>query len=210
VQYGQEEIARKSQGNAEIKFLLEAVPDQLGRLISPSECSTLIYLYEDAGLPADVIIMIIGYCVSSGKNKMNYIQKMALNWAEEGIDTHEKAENKICELEAKQGFEGKVLSIMGIYDGAPAPTVQQFITRWNEWKMPLELVKLAYDIGVSRTGKLSFPYINKILNTWHEKGFKTVEQARGENKNGKGAVSKSPSYDIDEYVRLSLKKLNKE
>ncbi len=210
VQYGQEEIARKSQGNSEIKFLLEAVPEQLGKLISPSECSTLIYLYEDVGLPADVIIMLIGYCVSIGKSKMQYIQKVALGWAEEGIDTHEKAESKICELEANQNFEGKVLAILGIYDGAPAPTVQQFIARWCEWKTPLELVKLAYDIGVTRTGKLSLPYINKILSEWHKKGYTTVEQAHGENKQSKGSGNKTPSYDIDEYVRLSINRLNKE
>lgn len=210
VQYGQEEIARKSQGNPEIKFLLEAVPDQLGRLISPSECSILIYLYEGAGLPADVIIMLIGYCVSSGKGNMRYIEKMAVSWAEDGIDSHEKAENKICELEARRGFDGKVRSIMGISDRAPSAAEKQYMASWDEWKMPPELVKLAYDIGVSRTGKISFPYINKILNTWHEKGFKTVEQAQSENKNSKVAGNKSPSYDIDEYVRLSLKRLNKE
>jgi DnaD/phage-associated family protein len=212
VQYGQEEIARKSQINPEVKFLLEAAAQQLGRLISPNECSTLIYIYEGAGLPADVIIMLIGYCVSSGKGNMRYIEKMAVGWAEEGIDTHERAEHKICELEAKQSFEGQVRTLMGINDRALSPTERQHIARWSEWKLTLELVKVAYDIGVARTGKLSFSYINSILTSWHEKGITTPEQARNENKQGKGTGTggKSPSYDIDEYVRLSLKRLNKE
>lgn len=214
VQYGQEEIAQKTQGNEEIKFLLEAAASQLGRLISPAECSILIYLYEGAGLPADVIMMIIGYCVSSGKGNIRYIEKMALGWAEEGIDTHEKAESKICRLEAKRGFESKLRSVMGIKDRAFSTDEQQYACRWCEWNMPLELVKHAYDISVARTGKLSFAYMNKILSSWHEKGYTTVEQAKNENKHGgkkSGSANiKTPSYDIDEYVRLSLKKLNKE
>lgn len=209
-QYGQEEIAKKSQENAEIKFLLEAVPHQLGRLLSPSECSTLVYLYEGAGLPADVIIMLVGYCASFGKGNMRYIEKMAISWAEEGIDTHEKAENKIKELEERRGYEGQVRSIMGITDRALTPTERQHISRWCSWKMPIDLVKLAYDIGVTRTGKLSFSYINSILNAWHEKGFTTVEQARNENKKSRAVDDKTPSYDIDEYVRLSMKSLHDE
>lgn len=214
VQYGQEEIAQKTQGNEEIKFLLEAAASQLGRLISPSECSILIYLYEGAGLPADVIMMIIGYCVSSGKGNIRYIEKMAIGWAEEGIDTHEKAESKICKLEVRGSFEGKVCSLMGIKDRALSTKEQQYINKWCEWKTPLDFVKLAYDKSVARTGKLSFAYMNTILSSWHEKGYTTVEQAKNENKQGgrKGGStnSKTPSYDIDEYVRLSLKKLNKE
>jgi DnaD/phage-associated family protein len=209
-QYGQEEIAKKSQSNAELKFLLEAVPGQLGRLISPTECSTLVYLYEGAGLPADVIIMLVGYCVSCGKGNMRYIEKMAVSWAEEGIDTHERAESKIRELEDRRGFEGQIRAIMGINDRALTPTERQHIARWSGWKMPTDLVKQAYDIGVARTGKLSFSYINSILNSWHEKGFTKVEQARNENKQGKGTGGKSPSYDIDEYVRLSMKTLHNE
>lgn len=209
-QYGQEEITKKSQENEEIRFLLESVPEQLGKLISPSECSILIYLYEEAGLPADVILMLVGYCVSFGKNNMRYIEKMAISWAEEGIDTHEKAESKIRELEERRSFEGQVRHIMGISDRALAPTERQHILKWCSWKMPLELIKLAYDICVSRTGKLSFAYINKILISWHEKGYTTVEQAKNENKRNKALTGKSPSYDIDEYVRLSMKSLHNE
>lgn len=210
IQYGQKEIAEKSSRNAEIKFLLEAVPSQLGRLISPSECSILVYLYEGAGLPADVIIMLVGYCVESGKGNMRYIEKMAISWAEEGIDTHEKAESKIKQLEQHHGFEGKARSIMGITDRALTSAEQQYLSKWSGWEMPVEFVGLAYDICVARTGKLSFSYINSILKSWHEKGYKTVEQAKNENKKGKGKQRKSPSYDIDEYVRLSMKKLHDE
>lgn len=208
-QYGQEEIAKKSQSNPEIKFLLETVPTQLGRLISPAECSTLVYLYEGAGLPADVILMLVGYCVSVGKGNLRYIEKMAVGWAEEGIDTHDRAERKIRELEERRSFEGQVRSAMGLNDRALSPTERQHVARWCGWRLPVELVKLAYDIGVGRTGKLSFSYINSILSSWHDKGFTTVEQARNENKKGRGDA-KSPSFDIDEYVRLSMKTLHNE
>lgn len=210
LQYGQEEIAVKAQGNLEIKFMLETVPNLLGRLISPAECSTLVYLYEGAGLPADVIIMLVGYCVSFGKGNIRYIEKMAISFAEEGIDTHEKAENKIRELEERRSFEGKVRAALGINDRALTPTERQHISRWSSWNLPVELVRHAYDICVTRTNKLSFAYMNTILNAWHDKGYETVAQARDEGKKPKTGQPKSASYDIDEYVRLSMTTLHNE
>lgn len=211
LQYGEEEITRKAQSSAEIKFLLETVPERLGRLISPAECSVLLYLNEGAGLPADVILMIIEYCITSGKPNMRYIEKMAVGWADEGIDTHEKAENKIRELESRRSFAASVVDAFGIRNRALSQSEKQYISKWSGLKIPDELFKLAYDICVKRTGKLAFSYINSILTSWSEKGVKTLAQAENESRKGEnGGRQKRPSYDIDEYVRLSMEKLHNE
>jgi DnaD/phage-associated family protein len=203
-QYSAAEVSKKLHDNRELRFLLDAAPGLLGRLLSPAECSVFIYLYEGAGLPADVILMIIEYCVSSGHGNIRYIEKMALSWAEEGIDSHEIAESKICELEARRSFEGKIRSMMGITGRSLTAAERQHLNRWSQWGIPMELIQLSYEICVNRTGKLAFSYINSILSSWHEKGFTTVEQAKGENQQKN---SKTPSYNIDEYVDLSMKRL---
>lgn len=203
-QYTQEDITGKIRENSEIRFLLETAPGLLGRLLSPADCSTLIYLYEGAGLPADVILMLLEYCVSSGHANMRYFEKAALSWSEEGINTHEMAENKIRDLEARRSFEGAVRSMMGITGRALTQSERQHIARWAEWKVPTELLQLSYEICVNRTGKISFSYINSILAAWREKGIRTLEEAKNENRKKPG---KATSYDIDEYVDLSMKRL---
>ena len=43
------------------------------------------------------------------------------------------------------------------------------------------MLRLAYEKTVDNTGKVSFPYIHKILSTWHEKGFQKPEEALSES-----------------------------
>jgi DnaD/phage-associated family protein len=204
VQYSAGEVSKKLHDNTDLRFLLDASSGLFGRLLSPHECSTLIYLYDGAGLPADVILMLIEYCVTSGHANIRYIEKAALSWAEDGIDSHELAESKICELEARRSFEGQVKATMGITGRSLTQAERQHVGRWAGWGTPNELIKLAYEICVNRTGKLSLPYINSILSTWHEKGYTTVEQAKNEKQPQNG---KKTSYNIDEYVDLSMKRL---
>ena len=173
-----EEIARR---NPDLKFLLSEAPQRLGRLLSSNDCSVLVYLFSAVALPADVILMLIEYCVSIGKGNINYIQKTGLGWADEGIDTHERAESKIIQLETHRSYEGQVKSIMGINGRALTTSEQSHIARWQtEFDSSAELVSLAYEICVDRLGKISFAYINTILKSWHANGIRTAEQAKTE------------------------------
>ncbi|MFT8888775.1 MAG: DnaD domain protein [Ethanoligenens sp.] len=208
-QYTSTDIVNRSKNNAEIRFLLDTAPTLLGRLLSPADCSTLLYLYDSAGLPADVILMLLEYCVSTGHTNLRYLEKVAFSWAEDGIDTHEKAEQRILQLESLHSFEGQIRSIMGITGRALTASERQHMVRWsNEWNTPPELVRTAFDICVKRTGKLSFSYINSILKTWHEKGYTTAEQAQNERREpARQSGGKASTYDINEYVDLSMKRL---
>jgi len=69
--------------------------------MSVQEMKTLEYIYEDVKLNPYVIHMLVTYArTSSGKPKnMGYIEKLAISWKEQGIDTPEKAEKYIKNLE---------------------------------------------------------------------------------------------------------------
>lgn len=203
------DIAARAGQNEEIRFLLDAAPALLGRLLSPADCSILLFLYDNAGLPADVILMLLEYCVDTGHTNLRYLEKTALSWAEAGIDTHEKAEQRIRQLETLHSYEGQVRGVLGISGRALTPTEREHLARWqSEWQTPLDLVRAAFDICVKRTGRLSFSYMNTILKDWHEKGYKTAEQAKNERRGQPGRdPGKHATYDLGEYVDLSMKRL---
>jgi DnaD/phage-associated family protein len=209
ISYSSDEIESISQQNPELQFLISAVPNQLGRLITTNDCATLAYLYTGVGLPADVILMIIEYCVSQKKGNMNYIQKMALGWADEEINTHEKAEEKIKRLEYYNSYEGKVKSVLGVTGRAFSDKEKGFIHHWaDDLCSSIEFISLAYEKCVDNTGKFKIEYMNTILENWHKKGIKSVEAAKNDkNEKATHKSSKSTSYDIDEYERLSIIKL---
>jgi DnaD/phage-associated family protein len=209
ISYSADEIESISKQNPELKYLISAVPDQLGRFITTNDCATLVYLYTGVGLPADVILMIVQFCVTQKKGNMNYIQKMALSWADEEINTHEKAEEKIKRLEYYNSFEGKVKSVLGIASRGFSEKEKGLIHHWaDDLCSSIELVSLAFEKCVENTGKLQIGYMNTILENWHKKGIETVEAAKND-KNDKASYKngKSTSYDIDEYERLSIIKL---
>lgn len=209
--YSNGEIEALAEQNPELRFLLTQAPQELGRLLTQHDCSVFVYLFSDLGMPADVVLMLIEYCVSIGKRSVGYIQATGAAWADAGILTHELAENRIRELEARRSYEGKVRSVMGITGRNLTPTEVSYINRWQtEFHSPEELIALGYEICVNNIGKISFAYINKILEAWHKKGVRSLEQAKNENRrNGKKAGTDGPhSYDMDEYVRLSMKRLH--
>lgn len=209
IEYSQSEIASKMTNNPEIKFLLQNVENQFARPLSQAECTKLIYLNEGAGLPCDEIILIVAYCIGASKGNMRYIYNTAIGFSNDGIDSFEKADNKIKELEETKTYESRVCTILGIRGRALTDIETKYISEWKQKEVKEELIKTAYDKTVENTGKLSYQYMDKILSTWNEKGIKTVEGAKNEKKRKKTS-NKSPSFDIDEYVNLSMKNLYNE
>ena len=82
-------------------------------------------------------------------------------------------------------------------------------------KFSNEMIILAYEEMVNHTGKLSFSYIDKILTTWHNAGYKNpadIERGAAEKNAAKqpqkgktdSAASRTASYDLDEFEERSL------
>ncbi|MBC8569741.1 DnaD domain protein [Zongyangia hominis] len=206
------EAAKRACENPEIQFLLSESQNRLGRLLTPSDTSTLCYLYDWAGLPVDIILMVLEFCRRVGKPHMRFIEKEAIRWADRGIDTHEKADQYMNEQTAYYEIEGQVKSAFGIYNRNLSAKEKEYIARWtNEYHFDIRMIKLAYERAVDRTSKLSFPYINSILKSWHEKGFTDPAQAAGETGPAPSG-GKSTSFDLEEFERsvaTSVPKLDK-
>ena len=79
---------------------------------------------------------------------------------------------------------------------------KEFCESWRLHGISPELIHFAYEKCIEKTAKLSFPYINKLLISWHRKGIKTPAEAAAENKNK--AEEKSPSFDLDELERRMM------
>ena len=95
------------------------------------------------------------------------LETVAIDWADKGIDTFDKAEEYISRLEEIHSNEHKIRSVLGIYDRSLTQTEKKYIKAWTEdLNVSPELVSLAYDKTVENTGKLSWAYMNKILTSW--------------------------------------------
>ncbi len=177
--YTAAEIDAVASKNKEIDILFKQAEEILDRILSPSDFE-LIYSFVDwLGLPVEVVIMLLQYAQSRGKTAKRYLETVAIDWADKGIDNYESAEEYIRKIELKLSNEGKIRGILGIYDRALTQTEKKYISMWSfEKDIPAELVAEAYDRTVTATGKLSWAYMNKILLNWCDEGVKTVDEVK--------------------------------
>lgn len=194
------EVAARGQESAELKFLFKEVQAKFGRMITQSEAASLVYMHDYNGLPIEVILMMVEVMHKNGGKGMKYLEKMAIDWAENGIDCISKAEKYIIKLNLHKKAWGQVCKAFGIDSRKPSKKEADFSNIWvHEWNFDVKMLKFAYDICVDSTGKLSLPYINKILQSWQQKGVKCITDAENASKSGKkkSANFSEKSYDID-------------
>ena len=207
-----EQIVARGGESEEIRFLFQEAQMRLGKTIGHDGQAVLLMMHDAYGLPVEVIVTIIEYCVSVGKTSTSYIAKIGKDWGEREIDTLEKADEVINELKASDEMWGEFRIRTGISTPRPTSAQMKYLNRWkNEFKFSMEMILLAYEETANNIQKMSFPYMDKILKNWFEEGLKTpldVSRAKKERQSVVAPVSKvanktkkQSSYDIEEVLR---------
>lgn len=201
-------VAQRINGDENLANLMQEAQVILGRPLSHGDSATLLMMHDTDGLPVDVILMILQYAVGEGKG-MRYIEKMGINWASEGIDTHEKAEEKIWEISKTKDAWHKVAQTFGINNpGTPTDAQLEYANRWiNLWGYSLEMLRIAYETCVDTKGEYNLRYINGIIKKWHTSGIlteKELEASKTAAKKGAAKTKAKTSYDIEAYESYSI------
>ncbi len=179
------------------------------RPINYTEESGLLNLYEYYGFSVPVLLLLVEYCEKIGKARMGYIETIAKSWFERGITEFSAAEKEIIRLMAQHSYEKKLAKALGL-ETALTKKQRETFARWQDWGFSEEMVLLAYEKCMDNTNKLSLPYMNKILESWHAAGISTPEQAQKEQqpqKKSAGAKQTKPekqhSYDLNEFEEFA-------
>lgn len=202
-------VAQRIKESPEIAFLMQEAQVILSRPISNGDSATLLMFHDTDGLPVDVIVMLMQYAVSIGKGNMKYIEKIAISWGNEEIDTVQKAENKLRQLEQYNQAWNIIEKILGIDHRSPTSKEQEASNRWvNDWKISSDLIKEAYDRCVNAKGRYILGYMDSIIKRWHGSGFRNLsdinlEQKRIKNLNS-NSYTQSPSYNIEEFEKMDM------
>jgi DnaD/phage-associated family protein len=157
----------------EVKWLLNIIEIYLDRLIKPMDLQLILYLYESLGFSAELIMYLYEYCVSKNKKNPSYIEAVALSWAEEGIDTVEKAEASTALYNTNYNAVNKAFGL----NRAPGQVEKQYINKWlNKFNFTIEIIVEACNRTILQTQKPDFKYADKILENWNKKGLKEFSQ----------------------------------
>ena len=218
-EYRAEDIVRRSKEDDAFAAIVAEAQKVLGHVLSSSDLKRLFGIYDYLALPPEVVLELLNYCVSiscspSGEGRrpsMRFIEKEAYTWVHMEIFTLEQAEEYIQKSQLRRGDIGKISEALGIRGRALTPSEQRFISSWLDMGFSLDTIELAYDRTVTNTGALKWGYMNKILQTWHEKKLHTPAEIEANDPRRKPAAIMSAAkqdkpIDLDR-LRAALDKM---
>lgn len=188
--YPPSELAVYLERSPELRNLFLNAQKLLGRLLTQRDMEQLFGFYDWLHLPIEVIDVLLQYCAEREQRNLAYMEKVAIAWAEAGIDTPEKA---LAHTDQFSSGYREVCRAFGIRDRGLTPAEETYVRKWRQqWQTPLPLITRACEKTVLQTGKVNFRYADKILDAWHQAGAKTAEDVEKLDAARKQAAKAKP------------------
>lgn len=199
-----EEVAKRGEESKEVARLLREAQMRLSRPLSPSEASTLVWLFDHEGIDSMVILMLIGFAISEGKPNVGFVEKMAISWINDGALTTKDVEKKIRHIYEMRSAWGVVERAMGIPHRMPSKREQELAYLWVcEYQYTPDILRKAYDACVDATSDFSIPYIKKILERWYKAGIRSgidlAKYLESESNSTSKKTDKKETFDVDQF-----------
>ncbi|MCM1262269.1 MAG: DnaD domain protein [Butyrivibrio sp.] len=171
--------------------LLFITEQYLKKTLSVSDIKTIFFISDKLGFSEDLIDYLIQYCVDHGKKDLRYIEKVAVNWAQEGITTPKQAARYVHK------YDKTVYDIMKALGKSSSPTQAEvtFINRWTkEFAFEYDVISVACEKTVLATDNHRFEYADSILSSWYKAGVHHKSDIRQVEENfHKTKTAKIPS-----------------
>lgn len=158
--------------NSEIAELLFIAQQYLGKTLTPMETNRLLFFYEELHFSTDLIVYLIEYCVDKGHRSMNYIEKVAFAWKEEGITNVDSAK-KASDGSHKDYYT--ILKALGIRGRNPIAAEISIMKTWLvEYGFSLDIIVEACTRTILTTKQPSLQYADRILRSWRDAGVHNI------------------------------------
>ena len=214
-QYTGNEAAKIIDGTAGMRELINECQLAAGKIFNASEVTAILSLSDYLRFTNEYIITLVQWCCSTGHKSMRYIEKTAYNLFDDGISSVEALSAHIERLESERTAADRMRRMMSLGDRELTKKETALFRKWlYEWEMSFEVIEKSYEITIDGTKdhKLSYEYMNKVLENWHSSGVKTLGEAERlinryetEKKNSQSSGGGS-SFDTDEFFELALKR----
>ena len=211
--YTERDVLAAMDTDNSFRSLYGEVQRLLGRSLNTEELKILLSFTNYLGLPGDVISVLVCYCNDRARQKgslrnpsLRTIEKEAYAWAERGIDTLEEAAAFIQAQNVRFSRLHRLMQTLQIRGRNLTAAEERYAQSWLELGMDEELIHMAYERTCLNTGGLNWSYMNKLLQRWHEQGFRTADQVRsGDHKPTapKGASGQLGAAEL-EFIQRAL------
>lgn len=211
-------VAQIIQQDSNLVAVLDEAQTVLGKPLSPGDTATLVMLNTTFGLPCEVLALLINYIASTSNPSIRAIEKLGIEWSDNGIVSVAAAESEIERLTQSREAWGRVSKLLGIRNiGKPTKSQQEHAYCWTvTWSFNDEMIVEAYERCVNTKGEYNIKYINAILKRWYEKRIFSLDELKKSEDASKKTPKTKPyakgsvfsadnaSFDISKYEKQSL------
>lgn len=220
-----EQVAARVRECEELSTLFQEAQVILGKTIGYEGQAVLIMMYDGYGLPIEVILMAVQYAVDKKKTGYSQIAKIGKLWCENEIFTIEAVSEYLESHTVVDETWDKLREMTGITNRNPTEKQRKYLTSWvKEFGYNADIIFYAYEEAVDRTGKMSMPYMDKIIRNWHGAGVKNpmdiakLQKEWNEKQKNQSAPkstakpaakvtpgnSRQASYDMDKFMKTAI------
>jgi len=159
--------------NHEVSELLFIIETYLKHPLNSTEMNTVFFWYDGLKFSGELIEYLVEYCITNGHSSLRYMDKVAMGWAENGIDSIEKAKDHVS-VRSKAYYS--IMKAFGISGRNLADSEIVFVNKWSkEFAFDIEIIQEACKRTISATQKPSFEYADTILTNWHNQNVHTLK-----------------------------------
>lgn len=201
-------VIQRGNKNKEFKLLLQTTESRLGKILSRTDQNRLLDIYDNSGLPVEVIMMIVSYAAQNEKISLQYIQATAKGWAEDGINTIEKANDHLCLIEKTNECWEQLAAWLDLDSVRVTLKQKEYAEKWiHQQQIQKPLLQLAYQNCLDATGKFQVKWMDNALQSWIEDQLTTPEQVAKSKQPAKENKKQKPSnknggFDTNEYEEM--------
>ena len=208
--YTADDLTDLLTGDAGFRMLVPQTEEKLGKRLKTAALQILAGLYDDLGLPADVIYLLVCHCVARSEERygpgrrptLRQIEKEGYHWAQRGLFDQESASRYLRDWNVRRSAMSRYMQVLGLGDRRPVESEERYIADWMDKGFPPETVALAYDKTVFYKKELNWRYLNGILRRWHENGWHTEEEVRqGDSRKPSRREEKKDDSRMEKYMK---------
>lgn len=179
--------------SADICEIIYVGEQYFGRPLSVTEAEKLTSFYTQLHLNTEVITYLMEYCIENNHKSIHYMERVAANWAENGVTTVSKA------MEAADYFlksTSCVLKEFGISGRILAEKEADYVKKWQrEYGFTSELITLACRRTIDTIHQASFKYVDKMLTAWLEAHVQTAQDVEALDRQHQKEKEKAAEND---------------
>ena len=171
MQYSAEKISELNS-DENFSMLLYVIESYLGRPLYIKETNAIVYFYDSLDFSIELIDYLFEYCVEHNKKSINYIEKVALAWADKGIHTVTEAKEEVSN---HTDSVYQIMKAFGISNRDPGQHERAMISKWADtYCFDTDIIIEACNRTIKAIHQPSFEYADTILSKWKSSNITTM------------------------------------